>query len=281
LLFPEDMEIAADGVRAGAVLVACGLALGPLAASVIAWSADERPRFFARWGFSHAALVVLVGLAAWPFAGAIVGAVLPDHSRGALGGVLTSVLVTGIASLAAAAVARRLSPEGVGALGFPRHADFPVWRGLVGAVLAYACFLPAVVGLERVSPALLEAVGVSPPQAGLVEGILDLTGPPLYATVVLCVVVGPFLEEVLFRGFLQPLLVQNFSEKGGIALTAALFAFLHPVHTFLPLFALAALLGVLKVRTQRLAAPILVHALNNALVLFVAFRFPEASELVQ
>jgi membrane protease YdiL (CAAX protease family) len=271
----DDPQISSDAVRVGIALAASGIALGPLASSMIAWFADERPRFFARWGFSHALLVLLAGLAAVPLAGLAVGALVPDAAASALAGVLATVLVMGAVAAAAVAIARRLSPEGFGALGFPGVTEFPLWRGLVAALLGYLCVLPAVVGFQQVAPAILTALGVEPPANDLVAGVLKLSGASLAVTVALCVLVGPFLEELVFRGFLQPLLIQNFSEKGGIVLTAALFAALHGVYAFAPLFTLALLLGVLKVRTQRLAAPLLVHVLHNALVLFVALRFSD------
>ena len=75
----------------------------------------------------------------------------------------------------------------------------------------------------------------------------------------------PLLEEVLFRGFLQPLLVQNFRDKGGIVLTSALFAVMHGTSAFLPIFGLSLILGAVMLRTQRLTAVWAIHALHNGL----------------
>ena len=269
----DDPEASSAAVQVGLVLAASGLALGPLAGSLIAWFADERPRFFARWGFSHAALVLAAGLVAMFGVSLALGAVGGEDGPGTLARLIASMGVMGVVAGASIVVARRVSPEGLGALGFPRDAEFPLWRGLLGGLLGYACVIPAVAGLEPVAAALLERLGVDPPSDDLVQSVLAMSGGSLAGAVVICVVVGPLLEEVVFRGFLQPLMIQNFSEKGGIAITAALFALLHGVHAFAPLFALALLLGVLKVRTQRLAGPILVHALHNGLVLYLTFRF--------
>jgi len=43
----------------------------------------------------------------------------------------------------------------------------------------------------------------------------------------LVVLLGPFWEELVFRGFLMPLLVRTFTALPGILLTATLFGFLH------------------------------------------------------
>jgi hypothetical protein len=103
-------------------------------------------------------------------------------------------------------------------------------------------------------------------------GIVSLEGADRVQAWVLAVAVLPFLEELCFRGFLQPLLVQNLSDRGGVAATAALFALIHEVHAFLPVFVLSLVMGGIMLRTRRLTAAWCVHALNNALTL--AFGIP-------
>jgi membrane protease YdiL (CAAX protease family) len=268
----------------GAVLVAVGGAgLAPLAASLLRHCVPERQGFFARWGFSHVALAVLAGFAANLAAGWL----LPGS------GVLFSLQLT-LATLSAVALvalvqARALMPEGARALGFPAvgaETSVTAGRGIAArAVLAglgtYLLVLPAIIGLELVWPLLAGWLELGRGPSPLLDGILELRGAPLVSALIVCVFVGPFLEELVFRGFLQPLFVQNFSAKGGVLLSAALFAGLHPAHDFLPLLGLATLLGFVMLRTQRLLAPWAVHAAHNALVLLIAFRFPEARELVQ
>jgi len=89
------------------------------------------------------------------------------------------------------------------------------------------------------------------------------------------VAVIPLFEEVMFRGFLQPLLVQNLGDRGGVALTSFVFALLHGASSILPIFGLSLVLGGIMLRTQRLAAPWAVHALHNGLMLVLLFLFPE------
>ena len=268
----------------GAVLVAVGGAgLAPLAASCLRHFVPERQGFFARWGFSHVALALLAGIVANVAASEL----LPGS------GVLFSLHLS-LATLAAVALvavwqARALMPEGVRAFGFPAgggETSITAGRGVaaravLSGILIYALIIPAIVGLELLWPLLAGWLELSREPSQLLPGILELRGAPLAWALVVCIFLGPFLEELIFRGFLQPLFVQNFSAKGGILLTAALFAGLHPAHDFLPLFGLALLLGFLMLRTQRLFAPFAVHALHNALVLLIAFRFPEARDLVQ
>ena len=92
---------------------------------------------------------------------------------------------------------------------------------------------------------------------------------------VLGVAVQPLLEELVFRSFLQPLLVQNFREVLGVALTSFVFAALHGPDVFLPIFALSCLLGAIMLRTQNLYAVWAIHALNNGLQFAVLIARPD------
>jgi membrane protease YdiL (CAAX protease family) len=121
-------------------------------------------------------------------------------------------------------------------------------------------------------PWAVEALGEPYEQQKLLEELAKVPRAELPWFFVLAVVVAPLLEEILFRGFLQPLLVQNLSDKAGVALASALFALLHGAGAFLPVFCLSLLLGGLMLRTQRIAAPWLVHALHNGLVLLVQLK---------
>ena len=258
-------------VTAGVVLTASAVALVPLVGGVLRALIPERIVFFARWGFSHALLVIVAGLSA----GALASPFVPEG----VGGSLTvSLVVLAAAAGIAGLHAVRLQPEGLAALGLRGGL---VGRSVLAGLVAYACLAPVLVGLERVWPRIQAWLEFEGPPASLVDGLLELHGAPLVLALAACTLVGPFLEEVVFRGYLQPLLIQNFSEKGGIALTSLVFAAIHPADAFLPIFGLSCLLGALQARTQRLVAPWAVHAAHNALVLFVAFQFPAARELVQ
>ncbi|MEM7308833.1 MAG: CPBP family intramembrane glutamic endopeptidase [Planctomycetota bacterium] len=257
---------------AGVALAATAGATVPLAGAILRYVVPQRVVFFARWGFSHALAVLAAGVLGL----AVFSSLLPGE------GVLRQLHLTVLTLAAAVGVAvwhaRRMQPEGIASFGF--HGGLGARSALAG-LCAYVCLVPAIVGVERLWPTVQRWIELEGAPSPLVEGLLGLEGASLAWAVFLCVLLGPLLEELLFRGYLQPLFVQNFSEKGGIAVTSLLFAALHGADAFLPLFALSCLLGAIQVRTQRLLGAWTVHAVHNALVIFVAFRFPEVRELVQ
>ncbi len=244
----------------GAVLLVAGLSLAPLTILVARRIFPGRNVVFARWGFSHVFGVVLVGGAAmgllqtiWPVrSDALDIQVAFVRSAAVLGAVVALI----------ARFAYSLDPEGWRALG--------LWRGMHARAVATGCVAyvlswPTLVGLAFVWPWILGKLGIEfEPQSAL-EAFHTLPRDRVALIVALGVVVLPFFEEVLFRAFLQPLLVQNFSEKGGVVLTSLLFAALHGESAFLPVFGLSVVLGSVMLRTQRLSAVWAIHALNNAL----------------
>jgi membrane protease YdiL (CAAX protease family) len=245
--------------RSGTVLAIGGLALAPFAIAISRALFPGRNVFFARWRFSHIVLAVIAAAASsaiFP----VLFAPLEEHVAPILVHLAASALVLGVGCAVAVACAARLDPSGVRSLGLWPGKNV---RACAAGLASYILLLPALVGLEILWPWLLERLGGHfEPQEVAVE-LRTLSGNALLWAAVLAVVVQPLLEELFFRSFLQPLLVQNLGDRGGVALTAMFFAALHGDSAFLPIFALALLLGSLMLRTQRLSAVWLVHALHN------------------
>ena len=236
-----------------------------------------RSAFFARWGFLDVARVVvagmvvawLLGLEALGLRAALAG--LP----GPLGALVTTALVLGAMAATAITIARRTEPAAARSLGFTA-ARVP--SGLAAGVFLYAAFLPALFGLLLLSPWLLQRLGAEFEFQDLVGELLAARGLTAVAGWLLVVLLLPLLEETLFRGFLQPLLVQNLREVLGIGTTSLLFAALHGPSAFPSVFGLSCILGAVRLRTRGIWGPFLVHALHNGLVLGLHLAFPELRE---
>ncbi len=85
-------------------------------------------------------------------------------------------------------------------------------------------------------------------------------------------------EEVFFRGVLQQLLTKLFKNKHtGVWMTAFIFSLMHlQFYGFLPRIILGAILGYLFAYSKNLWIPILVHFLNNVMVVTFNFFFRES-----
>jgi hypothetical protein len=250
----------ADALAGFLAVVLCAIT-APVCVALVRRLFPGRNVVFARWGFSHVFAAFTIGLAAL-----VASWLVPMRPGDVVAGLLRGVFVTGLVAAYVARTAEQVEPDGERALGL-RTDRLP--RAIAAAVLAYVWFFPALLGLYHVWPWLLVQLGETVEQQDLLRLLPGVSGWRLALFVACAVAVVPLLEEIVFRSFLQPLLVQNLNEPAGVALTSFVFAALHGTSAFLPIFALSLLLGAIMLRTQRLAAVWAVHALHNGLTLTI------------
>ncbi len=136
---------------------------------------------------------------------------------------------------------------------------------------------------------LIVILGVGPWCAHAIEQLLDwpptiqqaiplikyaLVANPLAAFTAV-VIVGPMVEEILFRGLIYGALEKHFRVSGALVISSFLFALVHlQVVYFIPIFCLGMVLGWARLKTNSLGLPILIHMLNNSIAL-IALKFFE------
>jgi membrane protease YdiL (CAAX protease family) len=156
-------------------------------------------------------------------------------------------------------------------LSWPGPKDFGL--GLVGAVVGR--ILPLLVLITIV----LAGKGFGSPSAAAPKILGDVpSGTAGWVILVALTVVGaPFVEELFFRGLLQGAFTRRVGAVPALFTTALIFSFAHVLNEglFAPfvLFPMAVVLGYLRLRTGRLAAGMVAHALFNASV-FLLFLIP-------
>jgi membrane protease YdiL (CAAX protease family) len=261
----------AVAAEAGAVLVATSIALVPITILLVRRIFPGRTVIFARWGFSHVVVVALVGLAGGLIAGMLLGVAHAETRF--VPTLLASVALFGSASAAVAWFAHRLDPAGLRCLGLWPGKNL---RAIAAGITAYVLCWPGLLGLGLFWPWFLTWTGAGFELPFVDKGMAGLSAAERPIAIAIAVVVMPLLEETLFRVFLQPLLVQNLSDKLGILATSLLFAGLHGTSAFLPILGLSLLLGSVMLRTQRLAAVWAIHALHNGLMLLQLYALPSS-----
>lgn len=184
-----------------------------------------------------------------------------------LGLVGTQLVLGSGAALAAAFAARR--PEGLASLGLA----LPVPRGaFVSVVLVFlpglVCFLALGIAWTHVC----RAVGWEERQE-ILRMILSLDVHELWLAGAVAVLVGPLIEELVFRAFLQTLVSRFAGQTGGLVLISLLFARMHGMAGLPVLLALSLFLGWLWQRTRCIWVSWFAHALNNAVTLGLALAF--------
>ncbi len=144
--------------------------------------------------------------------------------------------------------------------------------------------VPALIGPHPAS-ALAWGAGAGLAAAALGVGYLFLTARlnvfpdamggvqlPFYWLFLLTVIGAPLCEEFIFRGLLFGGLRRSMSLLPAMLISAALFAVVHPPASMLPVFVLGMFTAYAYERTRTLLAPVLVHAIYNALLLAYQLR---------
>jgi len=110
-----------------------------------------------------------------------------------------------------------------------------------------------------------------PPEADYINFLLSIKPKGILGLVAIAsgtVVVSPFCEELLFRGFIQRIFQRNMTGTLAVLLSSAIFALCHFSVAMLPgIFLLGIVLGLFFLRTGNLAYPVLGHALFNLVAL--------------
>jgi membrane protease YdiL (CAAX protease family) len=161
---------------------------------------------------------------------------------------------------------KRIRP---GLLGFVKFDSLTMGLGCGLLIAAYAFVMAHNI--------LLTFLGVDTQGEAVMKMLSELQSPVwLFLT---AVIVAPFVEEIFFRGFLFQGFRQRYGWVAALLLSSGIFAASHldPV-SFIPTFALGAVLGYVYHRSNSLWPSIILHFLNNGFAmcaLLAALRFPD------
>jgi len=150
------------------------------------------------------------------------------------------------------------------------------WRDVLKesayGLAAAAMVIPLVVLIARVILYAAGKLDYDMPRQEMVEVLIDLRGKAGFFFVALqAIVLAPFFEELLFRGWLYQGLRRHMRAGGAATVCAAVFALVHySIYAALPLFVLGLVLCYLFERTGRLIAPVALHLFFNALMVVLS-----------
>lgn len=273
-----DPSVGVQLAFAGALL---GLSLLLLRRFGIDWlrsvEPDERtPK--GPWNTAHLVLVVGVGIVAQVIAGGLLnlyanarGIEIQDTRAGAVllascfwqGSIVALILLIG-----------RDSPTGFASMGLMPTKR----RAVVSGIGVYLLALPAILASGILWHTLLNRYGGGAETQAVQELIARTEGLEIALAAVLAIVVIPFLEEAIFRGWLQGWIARRLDPVNGVLIPAVLFAVLHGAPVLLPIFSLALVLGIVRHHTDRLAPAWAIHALHNGSQLMLLFGHSQVTE---
>jgi membrane protease YdiL (CAAX protease family) len=183
---------------------------------------------------------------------------------GSIGGVLIALLAQMATLLGVAAVLRgRRGPDSPTVLG---PALTPLRTGLQGVFYLITGWPRIMILLWTLDQIVFQGHALETQALETLAGAkLGVAGTGLFLVVV--VVLGPFAEELLFRGFLVPRLAAEWGSGRALVVSSALFMLLHPHYgLYMPvIFLYGWVFGWARLRSGRLAVPVLLHMTVNGL----------------
>ncbi|MDP8234250.1 MAG: type II CAAX endopeptidase family protein [Candidatus Saelkia tenebricola] len=141
------------------------------------------------------------------------------------------------------------------------------------AAFNYFSFLPIIFIAVFISAVYLQKYqAVSSPQTIIYFLLFEKNPWIVMLTVLFIVVIGPFMEELLFRGLLYNSLKKSIGYMQAMIAASLLFSLLHMnVIGFLPILILALLFTYLYEKTGSLMVSVFVHMLHNGFLIFIIF----------
>lgn len=155
----------------------------------------------------------------------------------------------------------------------PRGAG-PVWRQWLG-ILALCLGLLLLVGLfDEVYQRAFTALMDRKPDVLMTELLRRDTLPGLCAALLVVGVFIPVLEEVAFRGVFYDWLARRLPWSVAVAMVSITFGLIHGFELALPIMFVGVVLSWLRRRYQSLWPCILLHSLNNSLLILALYFYP-------
>lgn len=242
----------------------------PPDASAIANAAPEPPaRGAVGWGLAAPLLTLVAGIVgatvgasvAGAFTGAEVGEATLATSVGSLAGMWAVYLV------AITATVRRRGSGGLvrdtGLRANPLDLAVGVGAGLVTSVIVVRLVYLMLELTAIVDDSDIDELGEPAERLG------DMASGPGFLVLALFVGIGaPIMEELFFRGFLQPAAIKRLGAPAGLVFTAVVFGAVHLQLLQFPALAVFGLvLGLLTYHYRRLGPAIVAHMIFNGLTL--------------
>jgi len=267
-----DVTNPADVLPIAGFAALLGLVILPLVERVARWtfpraSLSTGPSF----SWRDIAAVAFVFVVLQLFFGALVTAAALEVDSLMVALPLTVMMQAGTGAFVLGLAARRR--YGFAALGMRRGEG--AWA-LGYGLTRYLGWGPFLFALLVLTPFLLERVfGVPHAPQDVARMIAGAEGVERLIVPLFAVLLIPLFEELLFRGFLQNALEPHIGAWPAVVLSSFAFAALHGVSALIPIFGLSLILGVIMLRTRRLAACWFVHALHNGMTTALLFLAPE------
>lgn len=156
-------------------------------------------------------------------------------------------------------------------------------KNLILGFSRYLAILPVIVLIGAFVDIIARHLGVTPnPQEITIKILKESSSNALAFMIFFGTLGAPIVEELIFRGFLQPAVRCAYGRSNAIIASGFIFALVHligdqNIYVFLQIFILGLFLAYLFEYTGSLVAPICVHIIHNSVTLTYLFLYKHSS----
>lgn len=155
------------------------------------------------------------------------------------------------------------------------HSSFKQNLGIYKKDLSNHLSIGVFIALLLVLSTSMVSIGANSATGGDGDPYANMSSDKLKMISLLAVFLAPIVEEIFFRGFMQPAMVQSFGTFGGILITSLIFAFSHSQYldysqALISITLIGIILGITRQLTGSVMPGIFAHFINN---LFAVFTF--------
>lgn len=158
------------------------------------------------------------------------------------------------------------------------------WRkNVILGFARYLAILPVIILTGVFVDFVAQHLGIKPNPQEITVKILEESSSTVLAFMLLFGTLGaPFVEEFLFRGFLQPAVRCIYGKFNAIITSGFVFALVHligdqNIYVFFQILILGVFLAYLFERTGSLVAPVSVHIIHNSVTFAYLFLYKHST----
>ncbi len=147
----------------------------------------------------------------------------------------------------------------------------------------YFAILPVIILIGAFVDFVARHLGITPNPQEITTKILDESSSNVLAFMIFFGTLGaPIIEELLFRGFLQPAVRCVYGKSNAIMTSGFIFALVHligdqNIYVFLQILILGLFLAYLFEHTGSLVAPVSAHIIHNSTTLAYLFLYKHST----
>lgn len=148
-------------------------------------------------------------------------------------------------------------------------------QNVIEGLKRYCIVLPVLIMSGFVTDYVCRLINITPQQQEIAKKVLgEDSSNVLVLMIIFGAIIAPFVEELMFRGFLQTTLYRYMGRWRAILVSSFFFSLVHlNIYVFLQIFILGIMLAYVFDKTKSIVATITIHVIHNSATFVILLYF--------